>query len=92
MTDLINKFSRAAKAVTSSKAHTWECVKKAYADHLSDISTDRLPLDIQIFYDSVKLRVTSAEAFGHIDNDEASYIANDIRYMANVISSGLKNS
>ena len=92
MTDLINKFSSAAKAVSSSKSHTWECVKKAYADHLSDISTDRLPLDIQIFYDSVKLRVTSAEAFGHIDNDEASYIANDIRHMANVISSGLKNS
>jgi len=92
MIDLLNKFTKAAKAVSSSKTHTWECVKQAYVDHLSDISPDRLPFDIQIFYDSVKLRVTSAEAFGHIDNDEAIYIANDIRYMADVISSGLKNS
>lgn len=92
MTDLLNKFSKAAKAVSSSQFYTWECVKKAYVDHLSDISTDSLPEEIQIFFDSVKLRVISVEAFGFIDNNEASYIANDIRYMANVISSGMKNS
>jgi len=92
MTDLLNKFSKAAKAVSSSQFQTWECVKKAYVDHLSDISTDSLPEEIQIFFDSVKLRVVSVEAVGCIDNNEASYIANDIRYMANVISSGIKNS
>ena len=90
MTDLMKKFSEAAKAVSSSKTPMWESVKQAYVDHLSDISTDDLPEEIQIFYDSVKLRVNAAEASGHISNDEASYIANDIIYLADVISSALK--
>ena len=88
MTDLLNKFSKAAKAVSSSKTPMWECVKQAYVDHLSDISTNNLPEGIQIFYDSVKLRVKSVDTLGHIDNDEVSYIANDIMYMADVIRSG----
>jgi len=92
MTDLLNEFSEAAKAVSSSKTHVWECVKQAYVDYLSDIRTDSLPEEIQIFFDSVKLRVTSVEPLGHIDNDEASYIAQDILYMADVISSGLRKS
>ncbi|MDH3723887.1 MAG: hypothetical protein OER74_20495, partial [Desulfobacteraceae bacterium] len=70
----------------------WECVKQAYADHLSDISRDDLPEEIQIFYDSVKLRVTSVEPPGYIGNDEAIYIANDIMYLADVINSGLRKS
>jgi hypothetical protein len=90
MTDLPNKFSEAAKAVSSCKTPMWECVKQAYVDHLSDISTDDLPEEIQIFYDSVKLRVTSVEPSGHIGNDEISYIANDIMYLASVISSALR--
>jgi hypothetical protein len=68
----------------------WESVKQAYVDHLSDISTDDLPKEMQIFYDSVKLRVKSVEASGHISNDEASYIANDIIYLVDVISSALR--
>ena len=87
MTDPRKKFSEAAKAVSSSKTSMWECVKQAYVDHLSDISTDNLPEEIQIFYDSVKLRVKSVDTLGHIDNDEARYIANDIMYMADVIRS-----
>ena len=92
MTDLLNKFSKAAKAVSSSKTPMWECVKQAYVDHLSDISTDNLPEEIQIFYDSLKLRVKSVDTLGHIDNDEARYIANDIMYMADVIRSGSRKS
>ena len=92
MTDLLNKFSEAAKAVSSSKTNMWECVSRAYVDHLSDISKDSLPEEIQIFYDSVKLRVTSVEALGHIGNDEAGYIANDIMYMADVIRSDSRKS
>ena len=91
MTDLMKKFSEAAKAVSSSKTPMWESVKQAYVDHLSDISTDDLPEEIQIFYDSVKLRVNSVEASGHISNDEARYIASDIIYLADVISSALRN-
>jgi hypothetical protein len=92
MSDLPNKFSEAAKAVSSCKTPMWECVKQAYVDHLSDISTDDLPEEIQIFYNSVKLRVTSVEPPSHICNDEAGYIANDIMYLADVISSGLRKS
>ena len=92
MTDLLNKFSEAAKAVSSIKTHMWEGVNRAYVDHLSDISKDSLPEEIQIFYDSVKLRVTSVEALGHIGNDEAGYIANDIMYMADVIRSDSRKS
>ena len=51
MTNLLNKFSKAAKLVSSSKTHMWECVYGAYVDHLEDISTDSLPEEIQIFYD-----------------------------------------
>ena len=91
MTDLMKKFSEAAKAVSFSKTAMWECVKQAYVDHLSDINTDDLPEEIQIFFDSVKLRVISVEASGHISNDEARYIANDIIYLADVISSALRN-
>ena len=87
MADLLSEFSEAAKAVSSSKTHVWDCVKRAYVDHLSDIRTDSLPEEIQIFYDSVKLRVTSVEALGHIDNDEAGYIAKDIIYLADVLRS-----
>jgi hypothetical protein len=92
MTDLLNKFSEAAKAVSSCETNIWEGVNRAFADHLSDISTDSLPEEIKIFYDSVKLRVKSAEVFGYTDNNEAIFIANDIIYMANVISSGTKNT
>ena len=92
MTDLLNKFSEAAKAVSSSKNSKWGCVRQAFFDHLSDISTDSLPAELQIFYESVKLRVTSAEAYGHIDNDEASYIAEDILYLADMINQRVKKS
>ena len=92
MTDLLNKFSKAAKAVSTNKTPMWKCVKQAYVDHLSDISTNNLPEEIQIFYDSLKLRIKLVNIFGHIDNDEASYIANDIMYMADVIRSDSRKS
>ena len=92
MTDLINKFSEAAKAVKNNTGSNWESVKRAFGDYLSDISINLLPEQLQIFFDSVRLRVTTAEILGDIDNDEASYIAQDILYMADVINSGLKKS
>ena len=92
MSDLINKFSNAAKAVSLSKNPVWECVNQAYSDYLSDISTDSLPEQLQIFYDSVKLRVRTADTFGYVDNDEARYIALDIVYMADKIISALKKT
>jgi hypothetical protein len=92
MTDLRNKLSEAAKAISTSKNPMWECVKKAYVDHLNDIRREDLPEKLRIFYDSVKLRITTGETLCHINNEEASYIAEDILYMAHVINSGLKNS
>lgn len=92
MTDLLIKFSKAAKAISSSKTQKWEGVRKAYIDHLSDISKDSLPEDLQIFYDSVRIRITIGETLGHINNDDVGYIADDILYLADMIGSGQKKS
>ena len=92
MIDLRDKFSEAAKAVSSSKNPMWECVRQAFIDHLSEIRREDLPEQLRIFFDSVRLRVNTGETLGQINNDEASYIAKDILYMADVINSGLKNS
>ena len=85
MTDLLKKFSEAAKELTSEKKSTRKCVYCAYVDHLSDINTDDLPEEIQIFYESVKTRLTSTVLPGKISDDEAGWIAEDILYMADVI-------
>ena len=76
MTDLLNKFSEAARIVSSRKTDGWEGVKRAFADHLNDISTDSLPEEIRIFYDSEKLRVKYAEVFGYTDKNDPIFNAN----------------
>ncbi len=88
MPDLLKKFTKASKEITSEKKATRECVYCAYVDHLSDIDTDDLPEEIQIFYESVKMRLTSTVL--EINDDEASWIADDILYMADVVRSHLK--
>jgi hypothetical protein len=85
MPDLLNKFAKAAKEISSEKNDIRECVNCAFVDHLSDINTDDLPEEIQIFYESVKIRLTSTVPPGKISDDEASWIAKDILYMADVI-------
>jgi hypothetical protein len=85
MPDLLNKFEKAAKKISSEKKDIQECVYCAYADHLSDINVDDLPEEIQIFYESVTDRLTSVEPPGDIGKDEAYYLAKDILYMADVI-------
>ena len=92
MTDLLNKFSEAAKVVSSSKTHMWECVYGAYVDHLSDIDTDDLPEEIQIFYESVKIRLTSVVPPDAISSEEALYLAKDILDMADVVRKYYKTS
>ena len=85
MSDLLKKFSKAAKEIFSEKKDIRECVNCAYVDHLSDIDTDDLPPEIQIFYESVKMRLTPTIPPGQISDDEASWIAEDILHMADVI-------
>ena len=92
MTDPLHKFSEAAEILKSGKDPVWECVKKAYNNHLKDIPMDTFPEILKIFYDSVKLRVSFAEALGHIGNDEAIYIAQDILYIADGLRSKLTKS
>jgi hypothetical protein len=86
MTDLLNKFSDALEVLSSNKQNMREGVYCAYLDHLSDINLNELPEDVQIIFESVTDRLTSAEPPGDIGNDEASYLAKDILYMANVLS------
>ena len=59
MSDLLNKFSEAAKAVSSRKTDEWEGVKRAFADHLNDISTDSLPEEIKI---DIECQIRKAKA------------------------------
>ena len=85
MPDLLKKFSKAAKEISSEKKDIRDCVYCAYVDHLSDIDTDDLPPEIRIFYESVKMRLTSTIPPGKISSDEANWIAEDILFMADVI-------
>ena len=90
MLDLFEKFTKAAQEVSSNKKGIQECVHSAFADHLSDINTDDLPWEIRIFYESVKIRLKSTVPPGGINDDEATWIAKDIVYMADVIRTHTK--
>ena len=59
MPDLHKKFSKAAKQILSEENDLRQGVYGAYVDHLSDIDPDDLPRGIQMFYESVKTRLTS---------------------------------
>ena len=85
MADLYKKFSEAVKMISSAEKSLQECVYCAYIDHLSDIDTDDLPEEIKIFYESVKIRLTSVVPPGDIGDEEATYLAKDILYMADVV-------
>jgi len=80
MSDLLKKFSEAAKTVSSKNNPMRECVYGAYRDHLSNIDMDDLPEGIQIIYEAVTDRLT-----GDIGEDEAGFLAKDILHMADVI-------
>ena len=85
MADLHKKFSEAAKVITLDENSIPKRVYCAYLDHLSDIDVDDLPEEIKIFYESVKIRLTSIVPPGDIDKKEAVYLAKDILYMADVV-------
>ncbi len=90
MTDLIKKFSAAAKTVKSDNSPAKISVYGAYREHLNDINPKDLPDNIQIIYESVKDRLTSVKPKGDIGEDEASHLAKDILYMADVMKSNSK--
>ena len=90
MTDLLKKFSDAATTVKSNTNPVRVCVYGAYRDHLRGINPDDLPEGIQIIYESVIDRLSSAEPAGDIGEDEAGYLAKDILHMADVIKTNYK--
>lgn len=90
MTNLLDRFTKAAKVVSSDNFTIRECVYGAYQDHLSKIMPDELPEEIQVIYESVVDRLTSAEPPGDIGTDEARYIAKDILYMADAVQAYYK--
>ena len=85
MPDLIDKFEKAAKEISSKENSIRERVYCAFVDHLSDINPDGLPWEIRIFYESVKIRLTSTIPSDGINDDEANWIAKDILYMADLM-------
>lgn len=90
MTDLLEKFSAAAETVKSNNNSVRVCVYGAYREHLKDINPDDLPENIQIIYESVRDRLTSVRPKGDIGEDEASYLAEDILHMADVVKADYK--
>ena len=90
MTNLLRKFTKAAKIVSSDNAPLRKSVYRAYRDHFSNILSEELPEKIQIIYESVADRLTSAEPPGDIGTDEARYIAKDILYMADAVQAHYK--
>jgi hypothetical protein len=91
MTDLLKKFSAAAKTLKSNYP-VRVGVYGAYREHLKDINPDDLPDNIQIIYESVKDRLTSVRPKGDIGEDEAGYLAEDILHMAEVVKTNYKRS
>ena len=85
MSDVREKFTKAAAEISANKKSIRECVHCAFVDHLSDINVDDLPWEIQIFYESVKMRLSWAVPPGGINDNEAAWIAEDILYMADVL-------
>ena len=92
MADVFKKFSEAAQMISFEENAIQKCVYCAYCDHLSDIDTDDLPEEIKIFYESVKIRLTSIVPPGEIDKKEAVFLAKDILYMADVVREHYKRS
>jgi hypothetical protein len=92
MTNLLHRFTKAAKVVSSDSTPIRECVYGAYRDHLSNIISDDLPEEIQIIYESVSDRLTSIEPPGDIGIDEVNYLARDILYMADAVQAHYKKS
>jgi hypothetical protein len=90
MADLYKKFSEAVKMISFAERSLQECVYCAYIDYLSDINSADLPEEIQIFYESVKIRLTSVVPPGDIGREEAVYLAKDILYMADVLKGHYK--
>ena len=90
MTTLLNRFTTAAKIISSNNTPIRECVCGAYREHLSNIISDDLPEEIQIIYESVTDRFTSVEPPGDIGTDEAGFLAKDILYMADKVQAHYK--
>ena len=85
MADVYKKFSEAAQVISFEENAFQKCVQNSYYNHLSDIDTDDLPEEIKIFYESVKIRLTSVFPPGEIDKKEAVFLAKDILYMAHLV-------
>ena len=91
MTDLLEKFSAAAKTLESNTNPVRVSVYGAYREHLKDINPDDLPENIQIIYESVRDRLTSVKPTGDIGEDEAGHLAKGILHMAAIVKSDSKN-
>ena len=64
MDDMLEKFSEAAKIISSNKNPLRKSVYGAYVNYLSDINTEDLPEDIQIIYDQ---KIPHLQYAGSID-------------------------
>ena len=89
MSEILKKFSEAAKTVSANNNPMKARVYGAYRDQLRNINSNDLPDNIQIIYESVIDRLRSAKPVGDIGEDEAEHLAIDIIHMANVVKANI---
>jgi hypothetical protein len=85
MSDLLKKFVAATEELSCKNKSMRERVYGAYFDHLRGIDPNDLPEHMQLIYESVEMRLISVKPPADIGVDEASYLAQDIIYMADVM-------
>ena len=89
MRNLAQRLSDAARIITSESIPVRDSIYLAFFAHLNDIDPDDMPRKFQFIYDSVKLRLTASIPHGNISHDEASHIAADILFLADVMDKDL---
>lgn len=85
MSDLVVKFSEAAKLVSSNAKPIQETIFEAFSNHLNDVDMNDLPTRVLIIYEAVEDRLKSIVPPGDIGYDEARILAKDILYMEELI-------
>ena len=90
MSDILKKFSEAAKTVSSNNNLKRVGVYGAYFYHLRDIDPDDLPENIQIIFESVVDRLRSTRPIGDLGEDEAGHLVVDILHIADVLKTNTR--
>lgn len=95
------KFTAAVTGMATSPKNIQERVGDAFSNHLIHLETEELPEEIRIKFSNMFQRLTTCEPIGdkgsiqatidQMSTDEATEIAMDIVYMADIVHSKLSD-